>query len=193
MESPHHPPTVNLLNIDPRNPYTLFSLYISESDIQNIACSTNAYAEIQISKNSAINPRDWQSTTPAEIKDLELVPGVSIKEREQSRIRVELQDQDMVVLHATRAIQSPQQYPSSVLNSSPFHNPTPLPTPCYLPGILIFPYPSIGLSSQKMAITKIHARSVYDSRGNPTVEVDVVTETGLHRAIVPSGASTGQA
>ncbi|KAF2759292.1 phosphopyruvate hydratase [Pseudovirgaria hyperparasitica] len=43
-----------------------------------------------------------------------------------------------------------------------------------------------------MAITKIHARSVYDSRGNPTVEVDIVTETGLHRAIVPSGASTGQ-
>lgn len=43
-----------------------------------------------------------------------------------------------------------------------------------------------------MPITKIHARSVYDSRGNPTVEVDVVTETGLHRAIVPSGASTGQ-
>ena len=42
-----------------------------------------------------------------------------------------------------------------------------------------------------MAITKIHARSVYDSRGNPTVEVDVVTSTGLHRAIVPSGASTG--
>jgi len=43
-----------------------------------------------------------------------------------------------------------------------------------------------------MAITKIHARQVYDSRGNPTVEVDLVTETGLHRAIVPSGASTGQ-
>ncbi|KAJ2982575.1 hypothetical protein NQ176_g1298 [Zarea fungicola] len=43
-----------------------------------------------------------------------------------------------------------------------------------------------------MAITKVHARSVYDSRGNPTVEVDIVTETGLHRAIVPSGASTGQ-
>lgn len=42
-----------------------------------------------------------------------------------------------------------------------------------------------------MPISKIHARSVYDSRGNPTVEVDVVTETGLHRAIVPSGASTG--
>jgi len=43
-----------------------------------------------------------------------------------------------------------------------------------------------------MAITKIHARSVYDSRGNPTVEVDLYTEKGLHRAIVPSGASTGQ-
>ncbi|KAL9638832.1 MAG: hypothetical protein Q9164_001312 [Protoblastenia rupestris] len=43
-----------------------------------------------------------------------------------------------------------------------------------------------------MAITKIHARSVYDSRGNPTVEVDIVDSKGLHRAIVPSGASTGQ-
>ncbi|MCJ1357342.1 MAG: hypothetical protein MMC33_007338 [Icmadophila ericetorum] len=43
-----------------------------------------------------------------------------------------------------------------------------------------------------MTIIKVHARQVYDSRGNPTVEVDVVTETGLHRAIVPSGASTGQ-
>jgi len=42
-----------------------------------------------------------------------------------------------------------------------------------------------------MPITAIKARSVYDSRGNPTVEVDIVSETGLHRAIVPSGASTG--
>lgn len=42
-----------------------------------------------------------------------------------------------------------------------------------------------------MPISRIHARSVYDSRGNPTVEVDLVSETGLHRAIVPSGASTG--
>ncbi|KAK5019591.1 phosphopyruvate hydratase [Cryomyces antarcticus] len=33
-----------------------------------------------------------------------------------------------------------------------------------------------------MTITKIHARSVYDSRGNPTVEVDIVTETGSHEA-----------
>lgn len=42
-----------------------------------------------------------------------------------------------------------------------------------------------------MAVTKIHARSVYDSRGNPTVEVDLITDKGLFRAIVPSGASTG--
>ncbi|KAM0755013.1 enolase [Meredithblackwellia eburnea MCA 4105] len=42
-----------------------------------------------------------------------------------------------------------------------------------------------------MAISKVVARQIWDSRGNPTVEVDVVTETGLHRAAVPSGASTG--
>lgn len=42
-------------------------------------------------------------------------------------------------------------------------------------------------------ITQIHARQILDSRGNPTVEVDVVTETGiLGRAAVPSGASTGE-
>ena len=41
-------------------------------------------------------------------------------------------------------------------------------------------------------ISKIHARQVLDSRGNPTVEVDVHTQSGkLGRAIVPSGASTG--
>jgi enolase len=41
-------------------------------------------------------------------------------------------------------------------------------------------------------IAKIQARQVLDSRGNPTVEVDVITSTGiLGRAIVPSGASTG--
>lgn len=32
---------------------------------------------------------------------------------------------------------------------------------------------------------------IFDSRGNPTVEVDLVTEKGLFRAAVPSGASTG--
>lgn len=42
-----------------------------------------------------------------------------------------------------------------------------------------------------MVISKIHARYVYDSRGNPTVEVDITTEDGLFRSIVPSGASTG--
>lgn len=40
-------------------------------------------------------------------------------------------------------------------------------------------------------ITKIHAREVLDSRGNPTVEVEVTTEKGWGSAIVPSGASTG--
>jgi len=40
-------------------------------------------------------------------------------------------------------------------------------------------------------ITKIFAREVLDSRGNPTVEVDLTTEKGFGRAIVPSGASTG--
>ncbi|HAI85286.1 MAG TPA: phosphopyruvate hydratase, partial [Chitinophagaceae bacterium] len=41
-------------------------------------------------------------------------------------------------------------------------------------------------------ITDIHARQILDSRGNPTVEVDVLTENGhLGRAAVPSGASTG--
>ena len=42
-------------------------------------------------------------------------------------------------------------------------------------------------------ITKIKARQIFDSRGNPTVEVDVLTENGfLGRAAVPSGASTGE-
>ncbi len=42
-------------------------------------------------------------------------------------------------------------------------------------------------------ISEIHARQILDSRGNPTVEVDVTTEDGhLGRAAVPSGASTGK-
>jgi enolase len=42
-------------------------------------------------------------------------------------------------------------------------------------------------------IIDIHARQIFDSRGNPTVEVDVVTENGfIGRAAVPSGASTGE-
>ena len=42
-----------------------------------------------------------------------------------------------------------------------------------------------------MAVSKVYARSVYDSRGNPTVEVELTTEKGVFRSIVPSGASTG--
>lgn len=42
-----------------------------------------------------------------------------------------------------------------------------------------------------MAIKKVFARQIYDSRGNPTVEVEVTTEHGVFRAAVPSGASTG--
>ena len=42
-------------------------------------------------------------------------------------------------------------------------------------------------------IINIHARQIFDSRGNPAIEVDVITETGvLGRAAVPSGASTGE-
>lgn len=40
-------------------------------------------------------------------------------------------------------------------------------------------------------MTKIHAREILDSRGNPTVEVDLTTSKGTFRAAVPSGASTG--
>ena len=41
-------------------------------------------------------------------------------------------------------------------------------------------------------IASIHARQILDSRGNPTVEVDILTENEhLGRAAVPSGASTG--
>jgi enolase len=42
-------------------------------------------------------------------------------------------------------------------------------------------------------IIGVHARQIFDSRGNPTVEVDVTTENGfMGRAVVPSGASTGE-
>ena len=47
---------------------------------------------------------------------------------------------------------------------------------------------------QKMfsTIQAIKARQIFDSRGNPTVEVDLSTEKGCFRAAVPSGASTGK-
>src|SRR5215510_150106 len=45
----------------------------------------------------------------------------------------------------------------------------------------------------RTSISQIHAREILDSRGNPTVEVDVRLEGGaLGRAAVPSGASTGE-
>lgn len=44
---------------------------------------------------------------------------------------------------------------------------------------------------QYIEITDVFAREVLDSRGNPTVEVEVYTDDGMGRAIVPSGASTG--
>ncbi|XP_068700244.1 alpha-enolase-like isoform X2 [Montipora foliosa] len=40
-------------------------------------------------------------------------------------------------------------------------------------------------------VSKICAREIFDSRGNPTVEVDITTSKGSYRAAVPSGASTG--
>ena len=44
-----------------------------------------------------------------------------------------------------------------------------------------------------MKIEKVHAREIIDSRGNPTVEVEVTLENGvMGRASVPSGASTGE-
>ena len=43
------------------------------------------------------------------------------------------------------------------------------------------------------SIVDVHAREILDSRGNPTIEVEVTTETGnVGRAAVPSGASTGE-
>jgi enolase len=45
-----------------------------------------------------------------------------------------------------------------------------------------------GISSK---IMMLRAREIFDSRGNPTVEVDLCTESALFRAAVPSGASTG--
>ncbi|CAG9826560.1 unnamed protein product [Diabrotica balteata] len=47
------------------------------------------------------------------------------------------------------------------------------------------------VSGENKNIQSIFARSIFDSRGNPTVEVDLKTNLGLFRAAVPSGASTG--
>lgn len=57
-----------------------------------------------------------------------------------------------------------------------------------LPGVAALDNAPAGPSSKIMAI---RAREIFDSRGNPTVEVDLCTESALFRAAVPSGASTG--
>jgi len=48
-----------------------------------------------------------------------------------------------------------------------------------------------GVVPKPATIVSIKAREIYDSRGNPTVEVDLITDAHLFRAAVPSGASTG--
>ena len=48
-----------------------------------------------------------------------------------------------------------------------------------------------GLARQASTISAVVGREIIDSRGNPTVEVDITTTDGLFRAAVPSGASTG--
>lgn len=58
--------------------------------------------------------------------------------------------------------------------------------------ILVFHSDTLNFFNIMSAILNIHARQILDSRGNPTVEVEVVTENGaMGRAMVPSGASTG--
>merc|ERR1719512_596751 len=56
-----------------------------------------------------------------------------------------------------------------------------------LPGVA-----ALDDAKASMTIKQIRAREIFDSRGNPTVEVDLCTETALFRAAVPSGASTGE-
>mmetsp|Transcript_67896 Transcript_67896/g.109398 ORF Transcript_67896/g.109398 Transcript_67896/m.109398 type:complete len:723 (-) Transcript_67896:50-2218(-) len=51
--------------------------------------------------------------------------------------------------------------------------------------------PAAASSAEGHTIVSILAREIFDSRGNPTVEVDICTATALFRAAVPSGASTG--
>ncbi|KAH9329876.1 hypothetical protein KI387_001984, partial [Taxus chinensis] len=58
------------------------------------------------------------------------------------------------------------------------------------------PHPLIYISNHmkravRSTITKLKARQIIDSRGNPTVEVDLYTDKGMFRAAAPSGASTG--
>src|SRR6476620_10371164 len=58
--------------------------------------------------------------------------------------------------------------------------------------VVTIPHPQAPHARLSMEITNIHAREILDSRGNPTLEVDVLLADGsLGRAAVPSGASTG--
>jgi enolase len=57
-----------------------------------------------------------------------------------------------------------------------------------LPGVSTL---DAGAGGGNSKIMMIRAREIFDSRGNPTVEVDLCTEAALFRAAVPSGASTG--
>ena len=50
--------------------------------------------------------------------------------------------------------------------------------------------PSAVTASREHAVRSVKARQIVDSRGNPTVEVDLITDA-LYRSAVPSGASTG--
>ena len=48
-----------------------------------------------------------------------------------------------------------------------------------------------AFSRNASSVTAVSGREIIDSRGNPTVEVDITTTDGMFRASVPSGASTG--
>ena len=50
---------------------------------------------------------------------------------------------------------------------------------------------TLALKAAAPTITGCKARQIFDSRGNPTVEVDLTTSKGSYRGAVPSGASTG--
>jgi enolase len=56
--------------------------------------------------------------------------------------------------------------------------------------VLTRSHASVG-KKMMSAITGVHGREIIDSRGNPTVEVDITTDQGTFTASVPSGASTG--
>lgn len=64
---------------------------------------------------------------------------------------------------------------------------------CKLKPDNVFGFLAAELSKeQDVTITGVHARQIFDSRGNPTVECEVTTPLGVYRAAVPSGASTGK-